>query len=129
MVAGCRAYEASFSSVLDEGSDEEEDLSKMDMGTKARKKIRPWHFESDEAWTRFNDQLEATPKYTLLHYIRIHNSILFSLSLSLCVCVCAPPLSDVLVSQEFCVVAYIVCVFCLHLQGCFPVWGQDGGWP
>ncbi len=60
----------------------------MDMGTKARKKIRPWHFESDEAWTRFNDQLEATPKYTL-HYSILFSFLSLSLSVCLCVCVCA----------------------------------------
>lgn len=57
------AYESSFTTaVVEEGDSDDDDLSKMDMGTKARKRIKPWHFESDAAWNKFNDTLEATPK-------------------------------------------------------------------
>jgi len=56
------AYESSFlNTVVDDDSDDE-DLTKMDMGTRARKKVRPWHFDTDAAWSKYNDQLEATPK-------------------------------------------------------------------
>jgi hypothetical protein len=58
-----RAFESSFTTaVVEEGDSDDDDLSKMDMGTKARKRIKPWHFESDAAWNKFNDTLEATPK-------------------------------------------------------------------
>jgi len=56
-------YESTFSTaVVEEGDSDEDDLSKMDMGTRARKRIKPWHFESDAAWNKFNDTMEATPK-------------------------------------------------------------------
>ena len=62
---GRRAYESSFTTaVVEEGDSDDDDLSKMDMVTKARKRIKPWHFESDAAWNKFNDTLEATPKYS-----------------------------------------------------------------
>lgn len=57
------AYESTFTtSVVEEGDSDDEDLSKMDMGDRARKRIKPWHFESDEAWSKFAETMEATPK-------------------------------------------------------------------
>ncbi|KAL6072587.1 IK cytokine [Balamuthia mandrillaris] len=59
------SYESTFSSSIveeDDASDEEADFTKMDQGTRARKRVKPWHFENDEAWDRYNASLEATPK-------------------------------------------------------------------
>jgi len=42
-------------------SDEEEDLSKMDLGTK-RNKLKRWDFDDEESWNAYNEQREATPK-------------------------------------------------------------------
>jgi IK cytokine len=42
-------------------SDEEEDLTKMDMGTK-KNKLKRWDFDDEESWNAYNDQREATPK-------------------------------------------------------------------
>lgn len=59
------AYESAFAAaVVEEGDSDEDDLSKMDMGDRARKRIKPWHFESDEAYSKFTETMEATPKYT-----------------------------------------------------------------
>eukprot|EP00271_Cylindrocystis_brebissonii_P022002 TRINITY_DN8216_c0_g3_i1.p1 TRINITY_DN8216_c0_g3~~TRINITY_DN8216_c0_g3_i1.p1 ORF type:complete len:515 (+),score=123.92 TRINITY_DN8216_c0_g3_i1:233-1546(+) len=43
-------------------SDEEEDLSKMDQGSKAKGRLHEWDFESEEAWTDYNQSKEAMPK-------------------------------------------------------------------
>jgi IK cytokine len=45
-----------------QGSDEEADVSKMDMGTKKKNRLRPWDFDSEEAWSSYNDKKEAMPK-------------------------------------------------------------------
>jgi len=42
-------------------SDEEEDLSKMDLGAK-RNKLKRWDFEDEESWNAYNDHREAMPK-------------------------------------------------------------------
>jgi len=43
-----------------EGSDEEADFSKMDMGKKY--KLHRWEFASEEAWSSYNEHREALPK-------------------------------------------------------------------
>ncbi|KAL8135068.1 hypothetical protein AgCh_009910 [Apium graveolens] len=42
--------------------DEEEDLSKMDMGGRAKGRLHRWDFETDEDWATYNEQKEAMPK-------------------------------------------------------------------
>ncbi|KAM7274671.1 hypothetical protein ACFE04_016537 [Oxalis oulophora] len=42
--------------------DEEEDLSKMDMGGRAKGRLHRWDFETEEEWAKYNDQKEAMPK-------------------------------------------------------------------
>jgi len=56
-------YPGSFetASYAFEESDEEEDLSKMDLGTK-RNKLKRWDFDDEESWNAYNDQREAMPK-------------------------------------------------------------------
>ncbi|CAN8287900.1 unnamed protein product [Cochlearia groenlandica] len=44
------------------GSDEEADLSKMDMGGKAKGGLHRWDFETEEEWAKYNEQKEAMPK-------------------------------------------------------------------
>eukprot|EP00897_Mesotaenium_endlicherianum_P005466 jgi/Mesen1/4948/ME000247S04235 len=47
------------------GSDDEddaEDLSKMDMGGKAKGRLHRWDFESEEEWATYNESKEAMPK-------------------------------------------------------------------
>ncbi|KAL6640439.1 hypothetical protein ACP70R_021562 [Stipagrostis hirtigluma subsp. patula] len=44
------------------GSDEEDDLSKMDMGGRAKGRLHRWDFETEEEWAKYNDQKEAMPK-------------------------------------------------------------------
>ncbi|VVB09074.1 unnamed protein product [Arabis nemorensis] len=44
------------------GSDEEADLSKMDMGGKAKGGLHRWDFETEEEWEKYNEQKEAMPK-------------------------------------------------------------------
>lgn len=53
-------YPASFeaASYAFEESDDEEDLSKMDLGTK-RNKLKRWDFEDEEQWNAYNDQREV----------------------------------------------------------------------
>ncbi|CAH8361467.1 unnamed protein product [Eruca vesicaria subsp. sativa] len=44
------------------GSDDEADLSKMDMGGKAKGGLHRWDFETEEEWEKYNEQKEAMPK-------------------------------------------------------------------
>ncbi|KAM0845407.1 hypothetical protein ACQ4PT_056406 [Festuca glaucescens] len=44
------------------GSDDEDDLSKMDMGGRAKGRLHRWDFETEEEWAKYNDQKEAMPK-------------------------------------------------------------------
>ncbi|KAL5716054.1 Smu-2 suppressor of mec-8 and unc-52 protein [Ranunculus cassubicifolius] len=44
------------------GSDDEDDLSKMDMGGRAKGRLHRWDFESEEDWATYNEQKEAMPK-------------------------------------------------------------------
>ncbi|TVU26986.1 hypothetical protein EJB05_29564 [Eragrostis curvula] len=44
------------------GSDEEDDLSKMDMGGRAKGRLHRWDFETEEEWAKYNDEKEAMPK-------------------------------------------------------------------
>ncbi|KAL0346814.1 UNVERIFIED_CONTAM: Suppressor of mec-8 and unc-52 protein2 [Sesamum calycinum] len=43
-------------------SDEEDDLSKMDMGGRAKGRLHRWDFETEEEWATYNEQKEAMPK-------------------------------------------------------------------
>ncbi|CAI9097350.1 OLC1v1033750C1 [Oldenlandia corymbosa var. corymbosa] len=43
-------------------SDDEDDLSKMDMGGKAKGRLHRWDFETEEEWAKYNEQKEAMPK-------------------------------------------------------------------
>ncbi|KAK8950190.1 hypothetical protein KSP40_PGU001656 [Platanthera guangdongensis] len=43
-------------------SDDEDDLSKMDMGGRAKGRLHRWDFESEEEWAKYNEQKEAMPK-------------------------------------------------------------------
>ncbi|XP_010547830.1 PREDICTED: suppressor of mec-8 and unc-52 protein homolog 2 isoform X2 [Tarenaya hassleriana] len=43
-------------------SDDEADLSKMDMGGKAKGRLHRWDFETEEEWASYNEQKEAMPK-------------------------------------------------------------------
>ncbi|CAM6089290.1 unnamed protein product [Calypogeia fissa] len=43
-------------------SDEDEDLSKMDMGGRAKGRMHRWDFETEEEWATYNEQKEAMPK-------------------------------------------------------------------
>ncbi|KAL7136932.1 hypothetical protein ABFS83_10G062400 [Erythranthe nasuta] len=43
-------------------SDEEGDLSKMDMGGRAKGRLHRWDFETEEEWAKYNEQKEAMPK-------------------------------------------------------------------
>jgi IK cytokine len=51
-------YETSF--LDNEASDDEDDIAKMDLGKKG--KLHRWDFESEEAWSSYNDSREAMPK-------------------------------------------------------------------
>ncbi|KAF6146699.1 hypothetical protein GIB67_008985 [Kingdonia uniflora] len=44
------------------GSDDEDDLTKMDMGGRAKGRLHRWDFESEEEWATYNEQKEAMPK-------------------------------------------------------------------
>ncbi|PWA85660.1 Protein RED, C-terminal [Artemisia annua] len=44
------------------GSDDEDDLSKMDMGGRAKGRLHRWDFETEEEWATYNEQKEAMPK-------------------------------------------------------------------
>ncbi|KAF0911619.1 hypothetical protein E2562_011236 [Oryza meyeriana var. granulata] len=44
------------------GSDDEDDLSKMDMGGRAKGRLHRWDFETEEEWAKYNDEKEAMPK-------------------------------------------------------------------
>lgn len=44
------------------GSDDEDDLSKMDMGGRAKGRLHRWDFETEEEWAKYNEQKEAMPK-------------------------------------------------------------------
>ncbi|XP_047084983.1 suppressor of mec-8 and unc-52 protein homolog 2-like [Lolium rigidum] len=44
------------------GSDDEDDLSKMDMGGREKGRLHRWDFETEEEWAKYNDQKEAMPK-------------------------------------------------------------------
>ncbi|CAN0901205.1 Suppressor of mec-8 and unc-52 protein homolog 2 [Linum grandiflorum] len=43
-------------------SDDEDDLSKMDMGGRAKGRLHRWDFETEEDWAKYNEQKEAMPK-------------------------------------------------------------------
>ncbi|GER41740.1 RED family protein [Striga asiatica] len=43
-------------------SDDEADLSKMDMGGRAKGRLHRWDFETEEDWAKYNEQKEAMPK-------------------------------------------------------------------
>ncbi|RAL43771.1 unnamed protein product [Cuscuta campestris] len=43
-------------------SDDEADLTKMDMGGRAKGRLHRWDFETDEEWAAYNEQKEAMPK-------------------------------------------------------------------
>ncbi|KAM7513494.1 hypothetical protein LguiA_003077 [Lonicera macranthoides] len=43
-------------------SEDEDDLSKMDMGGRAKGRLHRWDFESEEDWATYNEQKEAMPK-------------------------------------------------------------------
>lgn len=43
-------------------SDDEADLSKMDMGGRAKGRLHRWDFETEEEWAQYNEQKEAMPK-------------------------------------------------------------------
>lgn len=43
-------------------SDDEDDLSKMDMGGRAKGRLHPWDFETEGEWATYNEQKEAMPK-------------------------------------------------------------------
>ncbi|KAG0467994.1 hypothetical protein HPP92_017322 [Vanilla planifolia] len=43
-------------------SDDEADLSKMDMGGRAKGRLHRWDFETEEEWAKYNEQKEAMPK-------------------------------------------------------------------
>ncbi|KAJ8750691.1 hypothetical protein K2173_015872 [Erythroxylum novogranatense] len=44
------------------GSDDEDDLSKMDMGGRAKGRLHRWDFETEDEWAKYNEQKEAMPK-------------------------------------------------------------------
>ncbi|XP_026665097.1 suppressor of mec-8 and unc-52 protein homolog 2 [Phoenix dactylifera] len=43
-------------------SDDEDDLSKMDMGGRAKGRLHRWDFDTEEDWATYNEQKEAMPK-------------------------------------------------------------------
>lgn len=43
-------------------SEDEDDLSKMDMGGRAKGRLHRWDFETEEDWATYNEQKEAMPK-------------------------------------------------------------------
>ncbi|KAL5572289.1 hypothetical protein UlMin_021886 [Ulmus minor] len=43
-------------------SDDEDDLTKMDMGGRAKGRLHRWDFETEEEWATYNEQKEAMPK-------------------------------------------------------------------
>eukprot|EP01018_Ginkgo_biloba_P012246 Gb_08082 [translate_table: standard] len=43
-------------------SDDEDDLTKMDMGGRAKGRLHRWDFETEEEWAKYNEQKEAMPK-------------------------------------------------------------------
>eukprot|EP00898_Chlorokybus_atmophyticus_P006212 jgi/Chlat1/6592/Chrsp46S06088 len=45
-----------------EGSDDEEDLTKMDMGNKLKGRVHRWDFETEKEWNEYNETKEAMPK-------------------------------------------------------------------
>ncbi|KAK1620801.1 hypothetical protein QYE76_026318 [Lolium multiflorum] len=44
------------------GSDDEDDLSKMDMGGRAKGRLHRWDLETEEEWAKCNDQKETMLK-------------------------------------------------------------------
>ncbi|KAJ3681050.1 hypothetical protein LUZ60_015539 [Juncus effusus] len=42
--------------------DDEADLTKMDMGGRAKGRLHRWDFETEEEWAKYNEQKEAMPK-------------------------------------------------------------------
>uniref|UniRef100_A0A2P2L601 Suppressor of mec-8 and unc-52 protein homolog 2 n=2 Tax=Rhizophora mucronata TaxID=61149 RepID=A0A2P2L601_RHIMU len=43
-------------------SEDEDDLSKMDMGGRAKGRLHRWDFETEDEWAKYNEQKEAMPK-------------------------------------------------------------------
>ncbi|CAA3021876.1 suppressor of mec-8 and unc-52 protein homolog 2-like [Olea europaea var. sylvestris] len=43
-------------------SDDEADLTKMDMGGRAKGRLHRWDFETEDEWAKYNEQKEAMPK-------------------------------------------------------------------
>jgi IK cytokine len=54
-------YPGAYETSLAYESDEEEDITKMDLGSK-RSKLKRWDFDDEESWNAYNDQREAMPK-------------------------------------------------------------------
>ncbi|KAG6739527.1 hypothetical protein POTOM_057128 [Populus tomentosa] len=54
------AYQHFTREVVD--SDDEDDLSKMDMGGRAKGRLHRWDFDTEDEWAKYNEQKEAMPK-------------------------------------------------------------------
>lgn len=53
-------YQSYNNEIVD--SDDEGDLTKMDMGGRAKGRLHRWDFETEEEWAQYNEQKEAMPK-------------------------------------------------------------------
>ncbi|KAL4380440.1 hypothetical protein S83_011139 [Arachis hypogaea] len=54
-------------------SDDEDDLSKMDMGGRAKGRLHRWDFETEEEWATHNEQKEAMPKAALQFGVKMQD--------------------------------------------------------
>jgi len=53
-------YEEQLNTMLYDSDDE--DLTKMDQADRGKPKLKPWDFQSEEQWEKYNITKEATPK-------------------------------------------------------------------
>ncbi|KAF2304222.1 hypothetical protein GH714_028637 [Hevea brasiliensis] len=63
-------------------SDDEDDLSKMDMGGRAKGRLHRWDFETEEEWAKYNEQKEAMPKAAFQFGVKMQDGKVTFASLS-----------------------------------------------
>ncbi|KAK9948162.1 hypothetical protein M0R45_003750 [Rubus argutus] len=56
-------------------SDDEDDLSKMDMGGRAKGRLHRWDFETEEEWATYNEQKEAMPKAAFQFGVKMQDDV------------------------------------------------------
>eukprot|EP00899_Mesostigma_viride_P014265 jgi/Mesvir1/2283/Mv19322-RA.2 len=67
----CYPSYQNFNTEVMDGSDDEEDLTKMDMGAKAKGRMHRWDFETEEEWSAYNENKEAMPKAAFQYGVKM----------------------------------------------------------